>query len=77
MSLMKEFLSTPGITLTSRGSIISSVLLQTIMCTTRDVITTHWVFMERLAKIPGSGVVQMLEIIFISFVRDLYKFVSK
>ena len=73
MSLMKEFLSTPGITLTSLGSILSSVLVQTIMCTTRDAITTDWVCMEKLAKIPGSGVVQMLQKIFISFVRDLYK----
>ena len=69
MSLMKEFLSTPRITLTSFGSIIVLVVMLTTGI--EDMITTCWVFLENLTEGQEPGV--MLMMIIISFARDRFK----
>ena len=73
MLLMKEFLSMPGITLTSLGSIICSIVVAVIICTTEDTITTYWVFLEKLTDLPELGAIRMLHMqMDISFVKDIY-----
>ena len=67
MSLMKEFLFTPGITLTSLGSIIA------IMTYTQNITTTYWVFLEKMTNLPGPGVMNLLHLVVISSVKDLYR----
>ena len=49
MPLMKEFLFTPGMVLTSLGSIIGIVIIE-------DMITSCWVYLDKLTKIQEPGV---------------------
>ena len=56
MLLMKEFSFTPGITLTSLGSIICSLVVVETICTTEDMITTCWVSLAKLTLGQEHGV---------------------
>ena len=56
ISLMKEFLSTPRITLTSLGSPICLIVMR-IIWPTVELITTHWVCLDKVTKGQDPGVI--------------------